>query len=192
MKVLVIYAHPNTPGHCKTILKKVISELKSKKINYDLLDLYKIKYDPVLHKKELYTSGNKNISKQNLTIQKKIKKSDLMIFIYPIWWGSMPAILKGFFDKILTSGFAYEFIDGKPKGLLDDKQAVVFFTTGASKLASIFFNGSRPAKAIKNDILMFCGIQTMICQIGGATRFNKDRIELIKSKVKETLSFLPR
>ena len=65
MKTLIIYAHPKTEGHPPIILEEVKSFLKDFGEDYEIIDLYKIKYDPVLHEEEHYTSGNRNISKQN-------------------------------------------------------------------------------------------------------------------------------
>ena len=111
MKTLIIYAHPKTEGHCSTILYEVKKVMKEKKKKYDLIDLYKIKYDPILHDEEHYTAGegHRKVSKENKKFQKMIKDTNELIFIYPIWWGSMPAILKGFIDRVFTSHFAYQY-----------------------------------------------------------------------------------
>src|SRR3989344_176765 len=77
MKILIIYAHPSTNGHCSTILKEVQTNLDSRNIEYEIIDLYKIKYDPILHENEHYTAGNFHITKQNREIQEIIKKEIL-------------------------------------------------------------------------------------------------------------------
>ena len=178
MSTLIIYAHPKTEGHCSTILKEVQNRLKAKSISYEVLNLYKMKYDPVLHEKEHYTARGKFISKQNTNIQKKILGTTELIFIYPIWWGSMPAILKGFFDRILTPNFAFKFSErGIPIKLLKDKKAKIFVTSGSPKwffLVTLL----RPYKLIQNDILGFCGIKSKVYHIANAKTFDdKKKLE---------------
>jgi NAD(P)H dehydrogenase (quinone) len=164
MKVLIVYAHPQIEGHCSYILENVIKNLDKRKIKYDLIDLYKEKYDPILHENELYTARNKHVSEINLKYQQLLKNANLRIFIYPIWWGSMPAILKGFFDKVLVGGFGFKYVNGFPIKLLKGK-AIVFSTCGAP---SFFYKliDRTPIKMIKRLILGFCGIKAKFHLIG--------------------------
>lgn len=189
MKTLIIYAHPETDGHCTETLRQVESQMKEKNKEYEIIDLYKIGYNPVLQKEELYTAGNRNISEQNLEFQQKIKNSNNLIFIYPVWWGTMPAILKGLFDRILTSGFAYKYHEGgKKEEFLRDKKAVVFVSSGGPRLGYLFFN--IPKILIKNRILGFCGIKTKVYQIYNANKLNEEKINQIKKNVEKGIKFL--
>ncbi|MBT7903655.1 NAD(P)H-dependent oxidoreductase [Candidatus Woesearchaeota archaeon] len=190
MKTLIIFAHPNTKGHSKTILTEIKKYFKSHKLEYELLDLHKIKYDPVLHEEEHYTAGNRNITKQNKEFQQKISDSNNLIFIYPIWWGTMPAILKGFFDKILTPRFAYEYKNKIPTGLLKGKQATIFMTTGAKRWMTRIFMGDRSKKHIESDILRFCGIKSKTYYIDNCTKLTEDQENKIKTIVKKGLNKL--
>lgn len=137
MNILIVFAHPsNKNGFSFKILEKTVSFLREKNIDFDILDLYKMNYDPILKETELFTAGNREISTENLLIQEKIKNSKGLIFIYPIWWGGMPAILKGFFDRVFTPGFAYrygrrKFLKFLPERLLSDKKAIVFTSLGS-------------------------------------------------------------
>jgi NAD(P)H dehydrogenase (quinone) len=188
MKILIVYAHPDTGGHCPTFLSETKSWLDAAKaqgvqLEYQVLDLYKMMYNPVLHEEEHYTRGHRFMSKQNLEIQAMIKAADKLIFIYPVWWGSMPAILKGFFDKTLTSRFAFQYINGVPHGLLTDKKALVFMTSGSPMLISELFLGNRYHLAIKIDILGFCGIKCRIAHLGMSLQFTPERADKIKRMV---------
>jgi NAD(P)H dehydrogenase (quinone) len=186
MKVLIVYAHPESKGFCYNILKDIREYLRDKKINYGLIDLYKIKYNPVLDEKGLY---ERKLSKIDIKIQDKIKKANYLIFIYPIWWEGMPAILKGFFDRVLTSGFAFKYVNKVPVGLLKGKRAVVFMTRGGRKSYKIF-TGERAAKNIKYDILRFCGIKSKVFQVYHATKLTDERLKEMKRIVKEGMAWL--
>ncbi|MBW3019645.1 NAD(P)H-dependent oxidoreductase [Candidatus Woesearchaeota archaeon] len=185
--ILVVYAHPKTKGNGYEILQEV------KKRKCEVLDLYAMKFDPVLRDNELYTAGKDSVSKKVLEIQKKIKKADGIVFIYPVWWGTMPAILKGFFDRVFTAPFAFEYvkkpiIGAVPKGNIK-KKAVVFLTTGAKKWQSLLL-GNRFKHVIKNDILEFCGINAKVFQFGGAERWDENRRPEIQEMVRKGLTFL--
>jgi NAD(P)H dehydrogenase (quinone) len=184
---LIIYAHPETKGHCSAILEEVTANLKQKSADFEVIDLYKIKYDPILHEEELYTSENHNVSKENKIFQEKISAAEHLIFIYPVWWADMPAILKGFFDRILTSGFAYKYVNGMPKGLLNGKTATAFITSGAPAFVIKFFLGNRPAKIIRQDIMKFCGIKAKVVQIGRCTKLDDKKAAEIRNIVRKIL-----
>jgi NAD(P)H dehydrogenase (quinone) len=185
MKVLIIYAHPGTPGHCPLILREVESVLKEKKMDFKTLDLYKMHYDPILHENEHYTSGNKELSEETKAIQQDIMESDHLIFIYPVWWYSMPAMLKGFLDKVLTPRFAYVYEGYIPKGLLKGKKATIFFTTGGPRLYYLFIGN--PTKKIMSMTLSFMGIKSRFIHIGNARKLTLEREALITRKVRRAL-----
>ena len=174
MKTLIVYAHPNTKGNTPIMLDELEQLLERNAVKYDVLELYEMKYDPVLHEKELYTRGGKTISKKNKDIQKMILGADKLYFIYPIWWGSMPAILKGFFDKIMLPKFAFEWQGKKPVGLLKDKKAVAFITNGAPH-SLLMFLGRLPKLHLKRNILGFCGIKCKVHMLGDCNQVNEER-----------------
>ena len=194
MSVLIIYAHPNKKGNNGVILEEVIKKLKEKKEQYEELDLYSLNYRPVLEEKELYTQNNKFLSKDTILFQKKIKKYDKLIFIYPVWWNNMPAILKGFFEKIITPRFAFRYkkFFGKfpvPIGLLKGKKAAVFITTNSPKIIYWLVQKRRASSTIKQDILGFCGIKAKVFHHGNASVL-KGRRERIKKLVSKGLKWL--
>ena len=185
---LIIYAHPKTTGHCSKVLEYVTERLKGH--DYELIDLYRLNYDPVLYENELYTAGNKEISVQNKNFQEKVKKADKLIFIYPVWWGSMPAILKGFFDRVFVPGFAFRYSKaGIPKGLLPGKSAAVFITSGGNRFL-YWLIGNRPVKLIKKDILGFFAIKSKVFLIDNARKLSKEKESNIKSTVDKGLRYL--
>lgn len=192
MKTLIIYAHPRTKGFCSAILDKVISCLDESKIKFEFIDLYKIDYDPKLKAEEHYTSGGKKISEQNVLFQKKISSVDKMIIIYPIWWNSPPSILKGFFDRVLTPGFAYRFKGKIPIKLLKNKKAVVFITHGSPNFYTTLILRDRGAKVVTKDILGFCGIKSRFFKIGDCRKMDDKKKALIEKLVRRGLKYLSK
>lgn len=99
----------------------------------------------------------------------------------------MPAILKGFFDRVLTPGFAFRYMDGKVRGLLKGRKAIIFTTSGSAKfLYTLTLN--IPKRMIATVILRFCGIRSSYYQIGGCSRLDSKRSEIIVKVVEKALS----
>lgn len=195
MENLIIYAHPKTKGHNTFTLEKVKKELEIRGRDYEAIDLYAENYEPVLKEEEHYTSGNRKVSKENKKYQNKIKEASNLIFIYPVWWGSMPAILKGFLDRVLTHGFAYSFKGdyflkklGVPRGLLK-KKAVVFMTAGASRW-QFLLAGNAPKSMIKYFTLRFCGIKSKIYQVFNCRELTNKNKSKIMRNVRKGLEWL--
>lgn len=186
MNTLIIYAHPNTPGHNPQILEEVKRQLASEHKTYEVLDLYHMQYDPILREEEL---RDRAISKETQEIQEKIRHAKHLIIIYPIWWGTMPAILKGFMDKVMSAGFAFKYVNRRPQGLLKGKTAAVFITSGSPKIFQ-YLLGHRYSRSIKTDILGFCGIKTKVFHIDNAVKLTDKQEEKIRKEVKKGLQWL--
>lgn len=187
--MLIIYAHPNKEGHCGYILKKVQEELNSRKIDFKLLDLYEKNYDPIMKPEEHYTSGHKLIARDTAEYQKLFLENDKFIVIFPTWWNGTPAILKGFFDRTLTNGIFYKYVNGVPRGLLKGR-AVVFTTTGGPEILERLVLGARGLKAVTKDTLKFCGIKSKGVMIGRALRLTDEMKLEIGKKVVRSLNYL--
>ncbi|RJQ15572.1 flavodoxin family protein [Candidatus Woesearchaeota archaeon] len=190
MKTLIIYAHPDVKGHCSLILDEVLAYHKKKNITYELIDLYKINYDPVLHENELYSAGRRDVSEQTKEFQQKISDTNKLIFIYPIWWSSMPAILKGFFDKVFVSRFAFRYVHGIPVKMLTGKKAAVFMTSGTFSIFTWLIQGNRARNLVKRDILGFFGIRAKVYQIDNCIELPEKQANTIKRTVKRGLNRL--
>ena len=187
--MLIIYAHPNKEGHCGYILKRIEKSLKKISVEYEILDLYVEDYNPVMQPSEHYTSGHREISEETKRYQKLIKENDRFIIIYPTWWNATPAILKGFFDRTLTSHFSFRYEGIIPRGLLNGKVAVVTTTGGPIILEKLIF-GNRSIKAVVNETLRFCGLKAKGYMIGSATKLTSGQKRKINKKINKILNFI--
>ena len=153
-KVLIIKSHPSSKGFTQNICETYKTE-SSKENEVKIIDLYSKKYFLNFlnfeDKFELKSLDNSEIS----NIKNKISWADELVFIFPIWWGDCPAIMKNFFDVIIQSGFAFKYENGKQIKLLKGKTAKVFATCdGPSIMYKLFL---RPMW--KFGRLNFCGIK---------------------------------
>jgi len=194
MKILVIYAHPETKGFCSFIRQKTESFLSQRELNYEVLDLYRNNYDPILKSQEHYTAGNDKVSEKNKKLQEKIKNSEKLIFIYPVWWATMPAFLKGFLDRVFVPGFAFTYKEKSlrpilPKGLLREKEATVFQTLGGSSWM-YWLTGNPPKRVIKFFTLFYSGISTKVVQIFNANELTDQKRKNLTKRVERELEKL--
>ncbi|AUI71909.1 NAD(P)H-dependent oxidoreductase [Companilactobacillus alimentarius] len=128
----IIYAHPNASSFNHEILNRLSNHLSRNDEEYQIIDLYEDGFDPVLSAKDLATySQGKTHDPLVKKYQRQILNSSELIFIFPIWWHNMPAMLKGFFDKVMLSGFAYDET-AEWKGLLTNIERAVVITTSAT------------------------------------------------------------
>lgn len=187
--MLIIYAHPNKNGHAGLVLEEVKKLLKESGKSFEVLDLYDINYNPNLLPREHYTSGNKEISEENKVFQNKFQEYNKFVFIYPTWWNNMPAILKGFLDRVLTGGFAFKFKGKFPVKLLSGR-AVVFTTTGGPAIFSKLIKNNRSLKVLTKDTLEFCGIKTKGYLIGSANKLTESQKKKVVKTVSRGMQFL--
>jgi len=133
MQYLIIYVHPNPASFNHAILETISEELNKKNKNYKVRDLYKIGFNPVLSARELSAIQKGDVPKDIKKEQNYISKADTLIFISPIWWSAMPAMLKGYIDRVFSLKFAYDITEEGVAGLLQGKKVFIVSTTGASK-----------------------------------------------------------
>lgn len=132
MKHLIIYTHPNENSLNHHLLQTVIESLESEKHEIVIRDLNKINFNPVLSLEDMQGQRMGKVSDDIKTEQDYISWAEHITFIYPIWWTGMPAIMKGYIDRVFSYGFAYRYDQGIQKGLLTDKQTVIINTHGKS------------------------------------------------------------
>ena len=113
-------------------VERLIGLLKANNQQVEQRDLYDLHFDPVLTASDFEAAKAGNIPPDIAAEQNHIRNSDLLWFVYPVWWAGMPAILKGYIDRVFSSGFAYTMEDDKPKGLLVNKQAIILNSMGMS------------------------------------------------------------
>ena len=99
-------------------------------------------------------------------------------------------ILKGFFDRVFSAGFAFKYKNGFPVGLLKGKRAAVFSATGGPKIINKLLFGNKSMKVIVNDTLKFCGIKARGFSVGSAIKFNDNQKIKILKEVNKLAKYL--
>mgnify|MGYP002477326259 FL=1 len=125
-------------------MDSVVNQLEQAKKAYQVIDLNKVAFNPVLEEKDLALfSKGETTDPMVQKYQHMLMETDELVFIFPVWWFGIPAILKGFFDKVMLKDFAY--IEGKTglKGLLTHiKRTTVITTSELPTWYLILFSGN--------------------------------------------------
>ena len=139
MHTTIIFAHPWHGSFNKAILDQTVSVLLEHGKAYEIIDLNKDGFEPVMLEKDLalYAQG-RSTDPLVLKYQKILKTTDELIIIFPIWWYNVPAILKGFMDKVMLKDFAYVETKSGLKGQLTHIKKTSIFTT--SETPTLYMN----------------------------------------------------
>ncbi len=194
--VLIINGNPKTESYCKELANAYERGAKSSKAKVKRIEIGALKFNPNL--KEGYNEIMP-LEKDLQKAQEDIKWADHIVFIYPIWWGYLPAVTKGFFDRIFVPRFAFSyrrnptwekwFQDDNLKssfisdGLLTPKTGRVIATSGGPRWFYDFLLSGAPNLVVKNLIFRFCGIKAKSMHVGWVER-SKERRKWGLRKVK--------
>lgn len=185
MKSLIVYAHPSKSGNCGEIFK-ITKEMLP---DAEIIDLHSDGFDPVLTTEEYDAIKSPPLTALIKEYQDKIRTATDIILIYPIWWNGTPAILKGFFDRVLTTGFAYRYnSNGMPVQLLKGRRGFILSTSGAPDFYRKLIMGDMALKVVAKTTLGFCGIKSKYCCIGNARDLDEKGRKKIQQKVQSFIT----
>lgn len=110
MKTLIVYDHPYAESYCHAILDSVRDGIVETGGWVDVIDLHADRFNPVMSEKDLLAFRNQTIvDDQAIDYAARLKNADHLIMIFPIWWELMPAMTKGFIDKVIFPGTTYQY-----------------------------------------------------------------------------------
>ncbi|GAA0463654.1 NAD(P)H oxidoreductase [Alkalibacillus silvisoli] len=109
MKVLTVVTHPRKDSLTFTIADCFVQGLKEAGHETEVLDLYRSDFNPVLWEKDEpdWSANRQHYSSEVEREMKRMQEHDALAFVFPLWWWSMPAMLKGYIDRVWNWGFAY-------------------------------------------------------------------------------------
>jgi NAD(P)H dehydrogenase (quinone) len=162
MKISIILAHPDSGSFNHAIAETAIDTLHENGHRAIFHDLYEEQFDPAMPPEEIMRAAELPHHLSQHCIE--IDNADGIIIVHPNWWGQPPAMLKGWIDRVLRPGVAYDFEEGDtgegvPKGLLKAKTALVFNTSNTTAEREISIFGDPLQTIWKNCIFGLCGVQ---------------------------------
>jgi NAD(P)H dehydrogenase (quinone) len=133
MNHLLVYAHPNPDSFNHAIVRTIVEEFRKSDKDITLRDLYALDFSPALSADDLRAVRQGSVNSDVKAEQDLIRAADILIVVYPLWWSGMPAMLKGYIDRVFSYGFAYEITETGGVGLLTGKKVFLVTTMGASR-----------------------------------------------------------
>jgi NAD(P)H dehydrogenase (quinone) len=135
MHVYILFTHPSKGSFNRAVLEAFIKGLRDAGHSYEISDLYRMAFnaemDVAQYEREVGFDPEAPVPHDVKIEQDKINKADALAFIYPVWWSDCPAKLKGWFDRVLTHGYAYFYDDKKERHTkIKIKKAVVICSAG--------------------------------------------------------------
>jgi putative NADPH-quinone reductase len=157
-KILVILGHPDIESFCSALAKAYVEGAKASGAEIRELNLGDLNFDPILWK------GYNRIQELEpdlVKAQKLIQWANHMVFIYPNWWGTMPALMKGFFDRVFLPGFAFKYRENSSfwDKLLSGRTAHLIVTMDTPPWYYRWIYHRPGHNEMKRTILGFCGIK---------------------------------
>lgn len=161
MNISVILAHPSKDSFNHAIAHAVDETLQANGHALSLHDLYAEGFDPILPAEEI--AKDAKLYAVVSAHCEEIAAADGIVIIHPNWWGQPPAILKGWVDRVIRPGVAYEFAEGDdgegvPVGLLKAQSAIVFNTSNTPSRRELEAFGDPLETLWKNCIFGLCGV----------------------------------
>jgi len=148
MRALIVYAHPEPTSFTAALKDTAVRVLSAAGHTVEVSDLHAENFNPVAGRhdfesaadqdrfhyqtEQLHASQTDGFAADLRREQGRLLRADLLVFVFPLWWGGMPAILKGWFDRVCAYGVAYA--DGKrfERGYFRGRRAMLAVTTGGT------------------------------------------------------------
>ncbi|ROM40089.1 NAD(P)H dehydrogenase [Pseudomonas poae] len=157
-RILVILGHPSSTSFCSALADTYIHGAKAAGHQIRVLRLGDLAFDPVLHHGY---SQSQPLEPDLLSAQSDILWANHLTFVFPIWWGGIPALMKGFIDRVFLSGFAFKYRAGKafPDKLLRGRTAHLLVTLDTPPWYYRWFYHMPGIHQMRKTTLGLCGIK---------------------------------
>jgi putative NADPH-quinone reductase len=151
MRVHLVYAHPSPSSFTAAVRDRVLAGLGAQGHQIDELDLYAAHFDPVLSlaEREAYFKPGDNLAGIEDYVE-RLRAAEALVLCSPTWWYGMPAILKGWFDRVWVPGVAFHLPEGGgpiKRGLINIRKLAVV-TSYTAPWWFMFFYMREPGKAV--------------------------------------------
>jgi putative NADPH-quinone reductase len=175
MRCVVVFAHPVEESYCAALRDAAVGALRDARHEVRILDLYAEHFDPVLTRQERldYHTHGKNEANVRGHIE-LLRWAQALVFVYPTWWYGLPAILKGWLDRVWVPGVTFTLpAGGKPiRGLMDNIVRLVGISTSGSSRLWLAIVGNPGRHTITRGIRALCNTR---CRTTWLAHYDIDR-----------------
>lgn len=159
-RVMVLLGHPGQQSFCAALAERYVTAAQQAGHEVRLCRLADLQFNPILHE------GYQQIQALEPDLQQAqadIRWAEHLVWVFPIWWGGVPALLKGFLDRVLLPGFAFKYRPGKafPEKLLHGRTADLLVTLDTPSWYYRWVYRMPGLNQIRRTTLAFCGIKPL-------------------------------
>jgi NAD(P)H dehydrogenase (quinone) len=145
LRYLVVFAHPDPESFSSALCAAAVEGLRSAGHHVDVIDLYAEDFDPRMSFDErvAYETPTPILSAQVVRYAELVRQAEGLVFVYPTWWWGLPAVLKGWLDRVMVPGVSFVLDPATNKvkpGLGHLREVIGISTYGSSRTAMRFFN----------------------------------------------------
>ncbi len=172
-KVFIINAHTDKESLCSEFAMSYKKGAEKSTTDCTLIHLIDLQFDPILH----YGYNKRTeLEPDLLKVQNDILNADHLVFIYPTWWGTYPALLKGFIDRVFLPKFAFKYRENSLlwDKLLKGKSARLIVTMDTPKWYYSLIYKSPGHNSMKKGVLEFCGVKPVKITAFGPVKSSDD------------------
>lgn len=157
-KILIINGHPNPSSFNFAIAESYLKGAIASGAEVDTITIAELKFNPNL---QFGYQKRTELEADLLESWQKIQKADHLVWIHPVWWGGLPAITKGFIDRLFLPGMAFQYRENSVwwDKLLKGKTAHIITTMDQPSWYYRLFYGRPSVNQLKKTTLEFCGVK---------------------------------
>lgn len=179
MEILIIEANPKSESLCKSIALKYAEGAAAASHKVHTMHLSEVEFA-----KDTFA---KSLEPDLLAAQMRVKNADHIVWVYPIYWGTMPSIMKAFIERVFASGFAYKYHGGDSPWwdkLLQGKTSSLIQTMDSPTWWNYWVYRNVVVRTLRTAILWYCGIKLTHWTSYGQMRFvTPEKVERILKEV---------
>jgi putative NADPH-quinone reductase len=183
-KILILMANPDAETYSGRLADEYEAGANESGHEVKRVNIGNMQFDPILH------NGYKSIQELEpdlIEMQEAIKWADHFVLVYPNWWCTMPAVLKGMFDRMWLPGFAFNFDKEKGKLIkhLKEKTGRVIIVAGTHTPFMTWWKFGDYTNEISHGILGFAGIKTKVSPFGPSNKVSTEVLDKWAQKVRK-------
>jgi NAD(P)H dehydrogenase (quinone) len=173
MKILAVFCHPMRDSFTGEILDNFVQGARDAGHEVEIADLYREGFQPVMQERDYAQFDGLAMPDDVLAEQARFERCEAFALIFPVWWWSFPAMLKGWIDRVFTAGWAFALStddqgrqDDPEDSLLTERKAVVLCCAGGSERMYEKY-GTRDALTSQIEVgtMEYCGVTDVTTHI---------------------------
>lgn len=188
MKILVVFSHPIRRSFTGDVMDRFVLGLREAGHEVEIADLYREGFQPIMQEEDFVQFYDKPMPADVLREQERFEWCEAFTLIFPIWWWSFPAMLKGWIERVFSAGWAFKLTEDPEGSMLDSRRALVLCCAGGSRQ---MFTKYGTYDALRNmieiGVMDYCGVTDVGFEVLHKARYTAELTEEAKAIREEHL-----